>query len=167
MDRRDNFDLSAHKQAEQHGAATEPSPSRDTTPSRVCLTGPSSETASSRSCFAHNETTTWSPPSLVDLDNFRSINEHLGQEAGDELLKAVANRLMGVLRACDTIGRPSGDEFAILADGLSLSGGPELLAERLLDALREPFHIEGFDDIPLSVTASIGIATNEGDEPDD
>jgi EAL domain-containing protein (putative c-di-GMP-specific phosphodiesterase class I) len=74
---------------------------------------------------------------------------------------------MGVLRACDTIGRPSGDEFAILADGLSLSGGPELLAERLLDALKEPFHIEGFDDIPLSVTASIGIATNEGDEPDD
>jgi diguanylate cyclase (GGDEF)-like protein/PAS domain S-box-containing protein len=104
---------------------------------------------------------------IVDLDNFRSINERLGQEAGDELLKAVAGRLMGVLRACDTIGRPSGDEFAILADGLSLSGGPELLAERLRDALKEPFRIEGFDDIPLSVTASIGIATNEGDEPDD
>jgi len=104
---------------------------------------------------------------LVDLDDFRSVNESLGQEAGDELLKAVAGRLTGVLRACDTIGRPGGDEFAILADGLSLSGGPELLAERLLDSLKEPFRVEGFDDIPLSVTASIGIATNEGDEPDD
>jgi diguanylate cyclase (GGDEF)-like protein len=104
---------------------------------------------------------------LVDLDNFRSINDNLGQDAGDELLKAVAGRLTGVLRACDTIGRPGGDEFAILADGLSLSGGPELLAERLLDSLKEPFRVEGFDDIPLSVTASIGIATNERDEPDD
>ena len=104
---------------------------------------------------------------MVDLDNFKSVNDDLGQEAGDELLKAVAGRLMGVLRACDTIGRPGGDEFAILADGLSLSGGPELLAERLLDSLKEPFRVEGFDDVPLSVTASIGIATNEGDEPDD
>ena len=104
---------------------------------------------------------------IVDLDNFRSINDRFGQDAGDELLKAVASRLAGVLRACDTIGRPSGDEFAILADGLSLSGGPELLAERLLDALREPFRIEGFDNIPVSITASIGIATNERDEPDD
>jgi diguanylate cyclase (GGDEF)-like protein/PAS domain S-box-containing protein len=104
---------------------------------------------------------------LVDVDNFRSINDNLGQDAGDELLKAVAGRLTGVLRACDTIGRPGGDEFAILADGLSLSGGPELLAERLLDSLKEPFRVEGFDDIPLSITASIGIATNEGDEPDD
>ncbi|MGD0942732.1 MAG: EAL domain-containing protein [Acidimicrobiales bacterium] len=104
---------------------------------------------------------------LVDLDNFKSINDKLGQDAGDELLKAVAGRLMAVLRVSDTIGRPSGDEFAILADGLSLSGGPELLAERLLDTLKEPFRLEGFDDVPLSVTASIGIATNESDEPDD
>ena len=72
-----------------------------------------------------------------------------------------------MLRASDTIGRPGGDEFAILAEGLSLSAGPELLAERLLDALKEPFRVEGFDDIPLSITASIGIATNDGDEPDD
>ncbi len=104
---------------------------------------------------------------VVDLDHFKTINDKLGKEAGDELLKAVALRLMGVLRASDTIGRPSGDEFIILADGLSLSGGPELLAERLMDALKEPFVIEGFDDTPVSVTASIGIATNESDEPDD
>ncbi len=104
---------------------------------------------------------------LVDLDNFRSVNDNLGQRAGDELLKAVAARLASVLRASDTVGRPGGDEFAILADGLSLSAGPELLAERLLDALKEPFRVEGLVDIPLSITASIGIATNDGDEPDD
>jgi diguanylate cyclase (GGDEF)-like protein len=104
---------------------------------------------------------------LVDLDNFQAVNERVGHDGGDELLKAVATRFMGVLRASDTIGRPSGDEFVILADGLSLSGGPELLAERLLDTLREPFVIEGFADVPLSITASIGIATNESDEPDD
>lgn len=104
---------------------------------------------------------------LVDLDHFSSVNEWLGPRAGDELLKAAADRMTGVLRACDTIGRPRGDEFLILADGLSLSGGPELLAERLLDSLREPFVLDGFEDDPLSVTASIGIATNEADEPDD
>ena len=104
---------------------------------------------------------------LVDLDNFRAVNDNLGQDAGDELLKAVAARFASVLRASDTVGRPGGDEFAILAEGLSLSAGPELLAERLLDAMSEPFWVEGLVDAPLSVTASIGIATNEGDEPDD
>jgi diguanylate cyclase (GGDEF)-like protein len=104
---------------------------------------------------------------LVDLDNFRSVNDNLGHQAGDEVLKAVAARLSGVLRLSDTIGRPGGDEFAILAEGLSLSAGPELLAERLLEVLREPFRVEGFDDIPISVSASIGIAANDGDEPDD
>ena len=73
---------------------------------------------------------------LVDLDNFRAVNDNLGQEAGDELLKAVAARFASVLRASDTVGRPGGDEFAILADGLSLSAGPELLAERLLEAMK-------------------------------
>jgi len=104
---------------------------------------------------------------LVDLDNFRSVNDALGQQAGDELLKAVAARFTGVLRASDTVGRPGGDEFAILAEGLSLAAGPELLAERLLDAMKEPFRLEGFMDTPISLTASIGIATNDGDEPDD
>ncbi|MGO9964576.1 MAG: putative bifunctional diguanylate cyclase/phosphodiesterase [Acidimicrobiales bacterium] len=104
---------------------------------------------------------------LVDLDNFRSVNDTLGQQAGDELLKAVAARFTGVLRASDTVGRPGGDEFAILAEGLSLAAGPELLAERLIDAMKEPFRVEGFIDTPISITASIGIATNDGDEPDD
>ena len=117
------FDLSAHKEAEQHGAAQ--SRHRLGHDSLTCLPDRTLirdrlQQILLRSQRDHDLVAAF----LVDLDNFRSINEHLGQDAGDELLKAVANRLMGVLRACDTIGRPSGDEFAILADGLSLSGGP-------------------------------------------
>jgi diguanylate cyclase (GGDEF)-like protein/PAS domain S-box-containing protein len=104
---------------------------------------------------------------LLDLDNFASINNTLGRQAGDELLKAVASRLVGVLRSSDTVGRPGGDEFAILTEGLSLSAGPELLAERLMDVFREPFRVEGFDEIPMSLSASVGIATNDGEEPND
>ncbi|HLN06451.1 MAG TPA: bifunctional diguanylate cyclase/phosphodiesterase, partial [Acidimicrobiales bacterium] len=104
---------------------------------------------------------------FVDLDNFKILNDTLGQEAGDELLKSVAARFVSVLRASDTVGRLEGDEFVILAEGVSLSAGPELLAERLLEALQEPFRIEGWVDIPLSLSASIGIATNDRDAPHD
>jgi len=71
----------------------------------------SSATASSRFCSGSQRDHQLIAALLVDLDNFRSINDNLGQDAGDELLKAVAGRLTGVLRACDTIGRPGGDEF--------------------------------------------------------
>jgi diguanylate cyclase (GGDEF)-like protein len=161
------FDLSAHKEAEQFQGAAQGRyrlghDSLTCLPDRMLIRDRLQQILL-RSQRDHDLVAAM----IVDLDNFRTINERLGQSAGDELLKDVAGRLMGVLRACDTIGRPSGDEFAILADGLSLSGGPELLAERLLDALKDPFRVEGFEDIPLSITASIGIATNEGDEPDD
>ena len=103
----------------------------------------------------------------VDLDNFKVINDTLGHVAGDELLRSVAARLVGVLRASDTVGRFGADEFVVLAEGVSLSAGPELLAERLMEVLREPFHIAGFEDIPLSVSASIGVATNDRESPVD
>ena len=103
----------------------------------------------------------------VDLDNFKFINDTLGRRAGDELLKCVAVRFAGVMRASDTVGRPGGDEFVILAEGVSLAAGPQLLAERLMEALREPFRIDEFWDIPLSVSASIGYATNDRDSPHD
>jgi diguanylate cyclase (GGDEF)-like protein len=104
---------------------------------------------------------------LVDLDNFAVVDANLGREAGDELLKTVASRFVGVMPATDTVGRLEGDQFVVLAEGVSLSAGPELLAERLLDALREPFHVWGFEDLPLSISASIGIATNDREPPHD
>jgi diguanylate cyclase (GGDEF)-like protein/PAS domain S-box-containing protein len=100
---------------------------------------------------------------FIDLDNFKDANDSLGHEAGDKLLQAVAGRFASMLRASDTVGRLGGDEFVILAEGISLAAGPELVAERIREVLREPFHIQGFEGIPITVTASIGIAT--GDRP--
>jgi EAL domain-containing protein (putative c-di-GMP-specific phosphodiesterase class I) len=68
-----------------------------------------------------------------------------------------------MLRASDTVGRLGGDEFVILAEGLSLAAGPELVAERIREVLREPFNIEGFEGLQITVTASIGIAVGDRD----
>jgi diguanylate cyclase (GGDEF)-like protein/PAS domain S-box-containing protein len=95
---------------------------------------------------------------FIDLDNFKDINDSLGHDAGDKVLQAVAYRFVGILRESDTVGRLGGDEFVVLAEGASLGAGPEMVAERLHDALREPFRIEGYDPVTLTVTASIGIA---------
>ncbi len=95
---------------------------------------------------------------FIDLDNFKSINDSLGHAIGDELLKAVAARLNGVVRDSDTLGRLGGDEFVVIAEELSLAAGPELIAERLLEALKQPFKLPGQEDTPLMVTASVGVA---------
>ncbi len=99
---------------------------------------------------------------FLDLDNFKSINDTLGHGAGDELLCSVTARLKGVIRESDALGRLAGDEFVLLAEDLSLAVGPELIAERLLQALSQPFKLTG-SDTRLTVTASIGIAM--GDRP--
>jgi diguanylate cyclase (GGDEF)-like protein len=97
---------------------------------------------------------------FIDLDNFKGINDTLGHNAGDDLLKAVAARLDGVVRDVDALGRLGGDEFVVIAGDMSLIAGPELVAERLLDALKEPVKL-GEDETPVTVTASIGIATGD------
>jgi diguanylate cyclase (GGDEF)-like protein len=99
---------------------------------------------------------------FIDLDNFKSINDTLGHDAGDELLRAVAARLDGVVRATDALGRLGGDEFVVIAEDLSLAAGPELVAERLLEALKQPFTLGAPDGATtLMVTASVGIAAGE------
>jgi len=95
---------------------------------------------------------------FIDLDNFKDTNDSLGHEAGDKLLCAVAARFSAMLRAGDTVGRLGGDEFVILTEGIGLADGPLLVAERIRDALHEPFHLEGYDGLPINVTASVGIA---------
>jgi diguanylate cyclase (GGDEF)-like protein len=98
---------------------------------------------------------------FVDLDNFKAINDSLGHAIGDELLRAVAARLTAVVREADAVGRLGGDEFVVVASELSLAAGPELIAERLLEALDRPFKLAGAGDTQLQVTASIGIASGD------
>jgi diguanylate cyclase (GGDEF)-like protein/PAS domain S-box-containing protein len=98
---------------------------------------------------------------FVDLDNFKDTNDSLGHEAGDRLLQSVASRLVGLLRSSDTVGRLGGDEFVILAEGVSLADGPKSIAERIRQVLRPPFYIEGFEHLPITVSASVGIAVGD------
>jgi diguanylate cyclase (GGDEF)-like protein len=99
---------------------------------------------------------------FVDLDNFKSINDTLGHGVGDELLRAVAARLEGVVRDIDALGRLGGDEFVVIAEELSLAAGAELIAERLLDALGQPFKLGADRETRVTVAASIGIAAVDG-----
>src|ERR1019366_6318452 len=99
---------------------------------------------------------------FIDIDNFKGINDTLGHAVGDELLRAVAARLEGVIRDVDALGRLGGDEFVVISEDLSLAAGAELIAERLLDALQQPFTLGAAEEARVSVTASVGIATGEG-----
>lgn len=98
---------------------------------------------------------------FIDLDNFKDANDSLGHEAGDKLLQAVASRFVGLFRAGDTVGRLGGDEFLVLAEGATIKDGPLIVAERIRASLHEPFLIPGFEDLPISITASVGIATGD------
>ncbi|HXQ59784.1 MAG TPA: EAL domain-containing protein [Acidimicrobiales bacterium] len=94
---------------------------------------------------------------FIDLDRFKTVNDSLGHGSGDELLVAVAQRLLPTLRGDDTLARLGGDEFAVLTVGEP--DGGELVARRILDALHEPFAVGGGE---LSVSASIGVACDAG-----
>jgi diguanylate cyclase (GGDEF)-like protein len=100
---------------------------------------------------------------FMDIDGFKQINDRFGHQAGDEVLRQVGARLRAVLREGDTVGRLGGDEFVMLVDNVGLdsvgldSVGPQLVAERILDVLRQPVELPAQS--AISVTASIGIAT--------
>jgi len=96
---------------------------------------------------------------FVDIDDFKQINDRFGHDIGDEILRQVGARLKTILRDNDTVGRLSGDEFVMLIDSIGLNASPELVAERILDVLRAPFEIPDASQVPVLVTASIGIAT--------
>jgi diguanylate cyclase (GGDEF)-like protein len=99
---------------------------------------------------------------LIDLDDFKEVNDTLGHEVGDLLLIAVADRLRGCLRQEDTVARLGGDEFVVVLDGADPDAA-DLAANRMMDALQEPVHADGHE---LPIRASIGIADGRtGDEP--
>jgi diguanylate cyclase (GGDEF)-like protein len=98
---------------------------------------------------------------LVDLDRFKHVNETLGHEAGDTLLKVAARRFYDCLRETDTMARQGGDEFVVLMDELSDREPITRVSQRILDAMVEPFVIEGQE---IHITASIGISVYPDDD---
>ena len=96
----------------------------------------------------------------VDLDDFKNVNDSLGHDAGDQLLVAVSERMSQTLREVDTIGRMGGDEFVVLLDGGEHMLSPEIVAQRLLNVMHQPFDLCGTA-TPLVVSTSIGIAVGD------
>ncbi len=92
---------------------------------------------------------------LLDLDDFKTVNDTLGHQAGDQLLVEVSRRLEACCRPEDTIARLGGDEFAILLDRMSSPGDATFVAGRISDALARPLIISGQPVVPQ---ASMGIA---------
>jgi diguanylate cyclase (GGDEF)-like protein/PAS domain S-box-containing protein len=92
---------------------------------------------------------------FLDLDDFKTVNDSLGHNAGDELLVAAARRLDECLRGGDTAARLGGDEFAILLEDVTDAQEASRVAERVIEALRPPFEVDGKRTF---VYASIGIA---------
>jgi diguanylate cyclase (GGDEF)-like protein len=92
---------------------------------------------------------------LVDLDHFKELNDTLGHDAGDQLLRQVGERMRATLRSADTGARLGGDEFGVLLLDASHAWQAERVADKILGAIAEPFPVK---DVSLRVTASIGIA---------
>lgn len=92
---------------------------------------------------------------FIDLDNFKDVNDSMGHSTGDALLTEVAQRLLAVIRAADTVSRLGGDEFTIFLQNLSSFEGVCNVAEKILEALSQPFEVESH---VIFITASIGIA---------
>ncbi len=100
---------------------------------------------------------------FVDLDQFKSVNDTLGHSLGDQVLRTVAARLRGALRAEDLVARFGGDEFVIFLPGQGSDSAVEELCRKLLDAVREPVALLGREVYP---TASIGVAMYPQDGDD-
>src|SRR5438876_317436 len=99
----------------------------------------------------------------VDLDRFKLVNDSLGHQAGDALLRAVADRLQNTLGREDTLARLGGDDFVLLWNGLKSAEDAAVLAQRILSILARPFTVEGN---ALNVGASIGVSIYPNDGRD-
>jgi diguanylate cyclase (GGDEF)-like protein len=109
---------------------------------------------------------TWCAVLSVDIDRFKLVNDGLGPDAGDDLLREAATRLDGCLRPEDTIARTGSDEFMVLLEAVAGTADAVAVADRITEALAPPFTAGGQE---LFLTASIGIALGRGgrDRPED
>ena len=94
----------------------------------------------------------------IDLDTFKAVNDTFGHRIGDEVLVIVAQRLTALLRPGDTVARLGGDEFAVLCDDIADASHLEPIADRVIDAFREPFDVSTG---PVEVRASVGIGIGD------
>ncbi len=92
---------------------------------------------------------------FCDLDRFKEVNDSLGHAAGDELLRQAAARLGATIRPGDTVGRLSGDEFAVILPGILEVADAAGLANRISECFAEPFRLEGTD---VTIATSVGLA---------
>ncbi|WLD56643.1 EAL domain-containing protein [Salinispirillum sp. LH 10-3-1] len=102
----------------------------------------------------------------IDLDDFKTLNDTRGHDVGDQLLKQVANRLLGCVRRNDTVARIGGDEFIILLEDLDpdievASQQAEIMSEKILEALPQPYYIAGIEQFS---TLSIGLTLFQGEK---
>ena len=100
---------------------------------------------------------------MLGLDNFKAVNDTLGHAVGDKLLRGVGKRLRSTLREEDALARLNSDEFAIVQSGLTRPEDAVMLAKRLLEAIADPYLLDGHS---VVVGASIGIAMAPGDGDD-
>ncbi len=100
---------------------------------------------------------------LIDLDEFKQVNDRFGHRAGDAVLREVAARLAACVRKADTLARQGGDEFVVVISELAQDADPEVVAQKILRALQEPLDIEG---AAMRIGASIGISLHPGDAGD-
>lgn len=101
---------------------------------------------------------------MLDLDNFKDVNDTLGHDVGDILLKAVAERLSGTLRKSDTVARFGGDEFVLIFPDMEVIEEAIQVVQKIIDRFHKPFLI---DTHQLVVTTSIGIAVYPNDGMDE
>lgn len=92
---------------------------------------------------------------MLDLDNFKKVNDTLGHDAGDELLSILGERLRGMVSQQDVVSRMGGDEFMILLKDVDIKSSIKRIADRVLQTVRRPMTIRDHD---IEVSASIGIA---------
>jgi diguanylate cyclase (GGDEF)-like protein len=98
---------------------------------------------------------------FLDLDRFKAINDTLGHNVGDQLLKIAAERLRSCVRDCDTVARLGGDEFTVIVDDIMEVQDAAVVAQKILDTLSQPFNLHGHE---VFISVSVGITLYPTDD---
>lgn len=103
---------------------------------------------------------------MIDLDNFKELNDSRGHEAGDRLLVTAANALKNAVRNSDTVSRQGGDEFLVVCGDLDGEDAAQAMAERVFEALRRTIR-EAVAGLRISASVGVAVAPRDGSKPDD